>query len=96
MIESNTRKIVNGMYFVLCFLCVTFLFGLVFQIGFGTNTNGEVCDYNVWNYGIIYQWIWDGMPCVFSVKFYILYILWAPIYFLYDKLLLQNHFKEIL
>ncbi len=84
MIESNTRKIVNGMYFVLCFLCVTFLFGLVFQIGFGTNTNGEVCDYNVWNYGIIYQWIWDGMPCVFSVKFYILYILWAPIYFLYD------------
>ena len=86
MILYYNKKFVKSILYILCFLCVTFLFAMVFQVGFGTNPNGEVCDYNVWQYGVIYQWVWHDMPCVFSVKFYILYIFWGPIYFLYDYL----------
>ena len=50
-----------------------------------TNNNGEFCDYNIWKRGLIYQWIWEEEPCIFSLEYYIrLSFFMVPLYFLYD------------
>ncbi|MBO6281899.1 MAG: hypothetical protein J6N49_05155 [Alphaproteobacteria bacterium] len=50
----------------------------------GTNTQGDSCDPYLWQEGKIYQWVWGGHPCVYTIEFLFGYILYTQLYLLYD------------
>ena len=58
--------------------------GLLFEIGMGTNTQGGRCAFETWKEGKIYQWVYDGMPCVYTRDFLIGYYFFFVLYLLFD------------
>ena len=80
--EKITRCVLAMVWFVF----VTILVAELYLAGMETNSNGELCDYNIWKIGVIYQWIWEGVgPCIFSLEYYIrLSFFMVPFFFLYD------------
>ena len=50
----------------------------------GTNTNGEVCSYITWKQGDIYQWVWNGKPCAFTMEYSFSYLLLFMMYLVFD------------
>ena len=66
------------------FAIITFIALLIYLTGMETNPNGETCNYNIWTYGNIYNWIWNRKPCAFTSYFLLGYILYAQLYLLYD------------
>lgn len=70
--------------FVVWFAIISFIATFLYLAGMETNPNGETCNYNVWAYGNIYNWIWNKKPCVFTYYFLMGYILYTQLYLLYD------------
>lgn len=69
---------------IVWFAIITFIATLIHLAGMETNPNGETCNYNIWAYGNIYNWIWNKNPCVFTSYFLMGYILYTQLYLLYD------------
>lgn len=80
------EKIIRCILAIIWFVFVTIIASALYRIGMETNSNGELCDYNIWERGLIYQWIWEGAgPCIFSLEYYIrLSFFMLPLFFLFD------------
>ena len=64
---------------------VTIVAILIYRGCLGDNTQGAMCVPYDWNYGKMYQWIWDDTPCVYSLEFYFGYYVFATfLYIIFD------------
>ncbi len=63
---------------------ITFLAILIYQVALGDNTQGAMCMPEVWQYGKIYQWVWGGFPCIYSLEFYFSYFFFTLLYMTFD------------
>ena len=83
---EKREKIIRYILNVLWFAFTTIIAVVLYRTGMETNNNGEFCDYNIWESGLIYQWIWyEGEPCIFSLEYYIIFAFFmVPLYLLYD------------
>ena len=64
---------------------VTIVAILIYRGGLGDNTQGAMCIPYDWHYGKMYQWIWDDIPCVYSLEFYFGYYIFATfLYIIFD------------
>ena len=71
--------------YAIWYIFVTIVAILIYRGCLGDNTQGAMCIPNDWHYGKIYQWVWDGAPCVYSLEFYFgYYILSSVIYVIFD------------
>ncbi len=80
------EKIIRYILAATWFVFATIVAVTLYRAGMETNNNGESCDYNIWEKGLIYQWIWyGGEPCIFSLEYYITVSFFIiPLYLLYD------------
>ncbi|MBQ8750535.1 MAG: hypothetical protein IJZ30_02730 [Alphaproteobacteria bacterium] len=80
-------KKINKKFFLYAvwYSLITFLAILIYRGGLGDNTQGAMCVPYDRHYGKIYQWVWEGVPCVYSLEFYFgYYILMFFIYIIFD------------
>lgn len=71
--------------YAIWYIFVTIVTILIYRGCLGDNTQGAMCIPYDWHYRKIYQWIWDGAPCVYSLEFYFgYYILSSVIYVIFD------------
>ncbi len=71
--------------YAIWYIFVTIVAILIYRGCLGDNTQGAMCIPNDWHYRKMYQWIWDGAPCVYSLEFYFgYYILSSVIYVIFD------------
>ena len=83
----NRFKKINKKSFLyaIWYIFVTIVTILIYRGCLGDNTQGAMCIPYDWHYGKIYQWVWDGAPCVYSLEFYFgYYILSSVIYVIFD------------
>ncbi len=83
----NRFKKINKKSFLyaIWYIFVTIVAILIYRGCLGDNTQGAMCIPYDWHYGKIYQWVWDGAPCVYSLEFYFgYYILSSVIYVIFD------------
>ena len=66
------------------FALITWLMSKVQEVGLYDNSQGSRCDYESWADGQIYQWLWEGQPCVYTAEFLIGYIYFLALYLLFD------------
>ena len=80
------EKIVRCFLAAAWFVLASIVAATLYRAGMETNNNGQFCDYNIWERGLIYQWIWErDKPCIFSLEYYIrLSFFMIPLYLLYD------------
>lgn len=81
---QKQEKIIRYSLAVLWFIFVTWVAAGLYQMGIGPNTQGDSCDPYLWQEGQIYQWVWGGHPCVYTIEFLFGYILYTQLYLLYD------------
>jgi len=55
-------------------------------MGLDSNTQGARCAADSWQYGDIYQWVWDKTPCQFTADFLIGYLFYFLLYFLFNHI----------
>ena len=80
-------KILNKKYlfYAIWYSFVTIIAMLIYRGGLGDNTQGAMCMPYDWQYGKMYQWIWDGTPCVYSLEFYLGYYIFSILlYIVFD------------
>ena len=71
--------------YAIWYIFVTIVAILIYRGCLGDNTQGAMCIPNDWHYRKMYQWVWDGAPCVYSLEFYFgYYILSSVIYVIFD------------
>lgn len=71
--------------YAIWYIFVTIVAILMYRGCLGDNTQGAMCIPYDWHYGKMYQWVWDGVPCVYSLEFYFgYYILSSVIYVIFD------------
>lgn len=71
--------------YAIWYIFVTIVAILIYRGCLGDNTQGAMCIPYDWHYGKMYQWVWDGVPCVYSLEFYFgYYILSSVIYVIFD------------
>lgn len=63
---------------------ITFIGAQIHQVGLDSNTQGARCSTDSWQYGDIYQWVWDQTPCQFTTDFLIGYLFYFLLYFLFN------------
>ena len=84
--NNNINHIFKIVAYLGWFVLISIIAIGIFFISLGTNPNGDVCDYNTWKIGNIYQWVWEGKPCTFKIEYYLSYILLFPLYFIFDAI----------
>lgn len=73
--------------YAIWYIFVTIVAILIYRGCLGDNTQGAMCIPDDWHYRKMYQWIWDGAPCVYSLEFYFgYYILSSVIYVIFDAI----------
>ena len=70
--------------YALWYITVTFLAINIYQAGLDTNTQGGRCMLDDWQVGMIYQWVWDNQPCVFTGDFLIGYLFYFTLYLIFN------------
>ena len=78
------EKIIRYSLTVIWFAFITWAVVGLYPMMIGTNTQGDSCDPYLWQEGKIYQWVWGGHPCVYTIEFLFGYILYTQLYLLYD------------
>ena len=78
------KSYIRSIGLLIWFAVISFIVAIIYLSGMETNPNGETCSYNMWTYGDVYNWIWSKKPCIFTPHFLIGYILYTPLYLLYD------------
>ncbi len=70
--------------YALWYITVTFLATNIYQAGLDTNTQGGRCMPDEWQIGMIYQWVWDSQPCIFTGDFLIGYLFYFTLYLIFN------------
>lgn len=70
--------------YVLWYGFITFIGVELYQVGLDTNTQGGRCMPDEWQIGLIYQWVWDNQPCVFTGEFLIGYLFYFILYLIFN------------
>ena len=70
--NNNINHIFKIVAYLGWFVLISIIAIGIFFISLGTNPNGDVCDYNTWKIGNIYQWVWEGKPCTFKIEYYLI------------------------
>ena len=78
------EKIIRYSLTVIWFAFITWAVVGLYPMMIGTNTQGDSCDPYLWQEGKIYQWVWGGHPCVYTIECLFGYILYTQLYLLYD------------
>lgn len=85
----NRFKKINKKSFLyaIWYIFVTIVAILIYRGCLGDNTQGAMCIPYDWHYRKMYQWVWDGAPCVYSLEFYFgYYILSSVFYVIFDAI----------
>lgn len=88
------KKFQNMFLYLFWYLFCLILAVSVFDVIWGSNSQGDSCNAALWVYGQPYQAL-DGLPCVFTSEFYLAaYISYPILYLLFDfgrcRILAQN------
>ena len=92
-----TRKLIISkriLLYLLWYVFAIILASFIFDVIWGSNSQGDSCNVALWKYGKLYQAL-DGKPCVFTREFYFsAYVFYLLLYLLFDfvrcKILAQN------
>lgn len=92
-----TRKLIISkriLLYLLWYVFAVILASFIFDVIWGSNSQGDSCNVALWKYGELYQAL-DGKPCVFTGEFYFsAYISYLILYLLFDivrcKILAKN------
>ena len=82
---KNVSMVIKKLVYVAWLSVITWIaVCVIYPMMLDPNTQGASCDPYLWKEGQIYQWVWGGQPCMYTIKFLFIYIFYAQLYLLFE------------